>query len=250
MKKIFIFLSLMFSLCLCFAQTQITKLYEVNTNQKIKLQCDDANLINVIGWNENHISIIANVKINNNQQNDAFLFEENTDGNIKSITGFIKDKKSLPKVISIKKGDEIFTFNTDDWESPEIKNFYKKYGKEGIEWTSYGISREIDLIFKLPQQSDFQVTSKYGIIEIENISGEVAANSTHGGIDLTIDTNIKAKLTAKTKWGTIYSDIHMKIDKELSSNKDWNTVIANINGGNGASFKLESRHANIYLRRE
>jgi hypothetical protein len=248
MKKIFIFIILLASVNYSFAQSKISKRYEVNINQSIKLQCDDANIISIVGWSENYISIDASVRINNNQQNDAFQLEQVTDGNTIRITGLIKDKKNLPKVITIKKGDEVFTFNTDDWDSPEIQKFYKEHGKEGIEWTSHGISREINLVIKLPQKSDVMITSKHGIIEMENILGKVEANSTHGGIDVSVSKNMKGKLDAKTKWGTIYSNLNMEIDKESSSDKEWNNIIARINGGNGASLKLESRHANIYLR--
>lgn len=247
-KKIFIFIGLLASVNFSFAQIQLSKRFEVGANQQIKLQCDDANIINVVGWDENYISIVASVKINNNQYNEAFQFDENTEGNTKSITGFIKDKNSLPNVISIKKGDEIFTFNTGDWNSPEIQKFYNEHGKEGIEWTSHGISREINLIIKIPQKSDVIITSKHGIIELENMLGKVGAISTHGGIDVTVTENMHGELDAKTKWGSIYSNIKLKINKELSSSKDWNTIIASLNGGNGSSMKLESKHANIYLR--
>lgn len=250
MKKIYLFVLLLASFNWCFAQTKVSKRYEVKSTQQIKLQFDDANIINIVGWNENYISIDASVRINNNRHNDAFQFEENADSSSKSITGFIKDKNRLPKVISIKKGDEIFTFNTDDWDSPEIQKFYSEHGKEGIEWTSHGISREINLIIKLPQRSDVMITSKHGIIELENMLGKVEANSTHGGIDVTVNENMHGELDAKTKWGTIYSNIDLKIDKDLSSNKDWNNIIASINSGDGAPIKLESRHANIYLRRK
>lgn len=250
MKKIYLCVLLLASFHWCFAQTKVSKRYELKSTQQINLKFDDANIINVIGWNENYISIVASVRINNNRQNDAFQFEENTEGGTKSITGFIKDKNSLPKVISIKKGEEIFTFNTDDWDSPEIQKFYAEHGREGIEWTSHGISREINLAIKIPQQSDVWITSKHGIIELENMLGTVAANSTHGGIDVTVNENMHGELNAKTKWGTIYSNIDLEIDTKLSSNKDWNNIFAGINRGEGATIKLESRHANIYLRRK
>jgi hypothetical protein len=250
MKKIYVFVLLLASFGWCFAQTNVSKRYDIKSTQQIKLKFDDANIINIAGWNEDYISIVASVRINNNQHNDAFQFEENTGNGTKSITGFIKDKNRLPKVISIKKGDEIFTFNTDDWDSPEIQKFYSEHGKEGIEWTSHGISRDINLTIKLPQRSDVMITSKHGIIELENMLGKVEANSTHGGIDVFVNDNMHGELDAKTKWGTIYSNIDLKIDKELSSNKDWNIIIATINSGDGAPIKLESRHANIYLRRK
>jgi hypothetical protein len=231
-----------------FAQTEITKRYEVSGNQAIQFQFDDASIINITGWQENYISIDASISINNNQQNEAYQFEESMINGEKQIVGYLNDKKNLPRVIQIKKGDELFTFNTDDWNSPEILKFYEEHGEEGISWKSYGISWVINLKIKIPQNSNVTVSSKHGIIELENILGKVDANSIHGGIDLSVNEKSKCSLNAKTKWGTIYSNLNLKVDKELSSSRDWNNVIASINGGSGPSIKLESRHANIYLR--
>ena len=231
-----------------FAQTEITKRYEVSGNQAIQFQFDDASIINITGWQENYISIDASRSINNNRQNDAYQFEESMINGEKQIVGYLNDKKNLPRVIQIKKGDELFTFNTDDWNSPEILKFYEEHGEEGISWKSYGISWVINLKIKIPQNSNVAVSSKHGIIELENILGKVDANSIHGGIDLSVNKKSKCSLNAKTKWGTIYSNLNLNVDKELSSNRDWNNVIASINGESGPSIKLESKHANIYLR--
>ena len=231
-----------------FAQTEITKRYEVSGNQAIQFQFDDASIINITGWQENYISIDASISINNNRQNDAYQFEESMINGEKQIVGYLSDKQNLPRVIQIKKGDELFTFSTDDWNSPEILKFYEEQGEEGISWKSYGISWVINLKIKIPQNSNVTVSSKHGIIELENILGKVAANSIHGGIDLSVNEKMRCLLNAKTKWGTIYSNLNLKVDKELSSNRDWNNVIASINGGSGPSIKLESKHANIYLR--
>lgn len=55
------------------------------------------------------------------------------------------------------------------------------------------------------------ISSKYGIIELGNMLGKVEANSTHGGIDITVNEKMHGELDAKTKWSTIYSNINMKI---------------------------------------
>jgi len=101
---------------------------------------------------------------------------------------------------------------------------------------------------KIFHNSNVTVSSKFGIIELDNLSGNVEANSIHGGIDLSVNSSLKSKLIAKTKWGNIYSNLDLNIDKESSSNRDWNHIVASIHGGNTKSIKLESRHANIYLR--
>lgn len=247
MKNLFI-LTLIFSGGISYAQSVITERYETSENQVIQLEFDDANIIKVEGWNENYISIEASISINDNTQNDAYTIEETSLKGAIKITGYLKDKEKLPQVIRIKKGDEIFTFNTDDRNSPEIQRFYQDHGEDGISWKSHGVSWDINLTVKLPRHNDIIITSKHGIIELHNISGNIEANSIHGGIDLTLNSNMKSKLNAMTKWGNIYSNVDLDIDIESSSNKEWNHIVANFNGGNGNSLTLESKHANIYLR--
>ncbi len=67
---------------------------------------------------------------------------------------------------------------------------------------------------------------------------------------LDVSSAMKVSLNAKTTWGDIYSNLILDIDKKSSSNRDWNHIIANVNGSNGSTIKLESRHANIYLRKK
>lgn len=131
MKSIYIFI-LILSGSISYAQTKIEKRYEVSDNQSIQLEFDDANVVTVIGWQENYILVHGSISINNNTQNNAYTAEETTSNGNKNITGFVKNKEQLPKVIRIKKGDEIFTFSTDDWDSPEILKFYEEHGEDGI----------------------------------------------------------------------------------------------------------------------
>lgn len=249
MKNLFI-LILMLSGSICFAQTIQTEQIEVAKNKKIQLKFDEATLVHVSEWDGNYISIESKVSINDNTQNDAYAIETNKSDGSQVITGYVKNKKDLPRIIRIKKGDEIFTFQTDDWDHPEIKQFYKEHGKEGISWKSHGLSWEIDLVVKIPKGCDINVTSKHGMIELENISANLVANSTHGGIDLSVNSSMKSELIARTKWGNIYSNLDLKMNEEASSNRDWNHIVANVNGGSRQSITLESKHANIYLRKK
>lgn len=249
MKNLYIFI-LILSGSMSYAQTELKKRYEVSGNQSIQLEFDDASIISIEGWQENYISIEGKISINGNTQNDKYIIKESSSNGNRKITGYLKDKENIPRVISIKKGDELFTFNTDDWSSPEIRQFYEEHGRDGILWKSQGISWEINLTIKVPKNHDLVINSKHGMVELDKISGNVDANSIHGGIDLTVNSGMKSMLNVKTKWGEIYSNVDLKIDKESSSNRDWNHVVASVNGGKDQTVKLESKHANIYLRKE
>ena len=233
-----------------YAQTVITERYEVAANQTIHFEFDDATIIDIQGWQENFVSVEASIAINGNTQNDKYIINESLKDGSKVITGLLKDKDQIPRIISIKKGDELFTFHTDNWNDPEIQKFYDEHGEEGISWKSQGISWEIILSIKVPKINNITIYSKHGMIELANVSGDIVANSTYGGIDLSVRSGMKSMLEAKTKWGDIYSNLDMNIDLESSSNKNWNHMIAKINGGNNQSIKLESKHANIYLRKK
>jgi len=232
----------------CFAQSEISRQFKHQANQPLSLQFDDASVISVSGWNENYVSIQATVTINGDLQNDNYQIEEVNENGWHKITGFIRNKSSIPQVIRIKKGDEVFFFQTDDWNSPQIQNFYATNGRDGIQWTSQGISWDIKITIKIPSDADLKIESKHGIIELTDLTSNVEATSTHGGIDLSVSSGETAKIDAKTRWGTIYSDLNLKIDKTLSSDDDWNHVIGNVNGGSGHTLTLASKHANIYLR--
>ncbi len=237
------------SISVCIAQTKISKKIEVSANQSIVLNFDDVSIVNVSEWQENYINIEANVNINENTKNDAFDITQNNADNQLIINGIIKNKDQLPQIIRIKKGDEIFSFQTDKWDDPKIQKFYEEHGHDDIQWKSHGISWEIDVQIKIPVGKTLQVNSKHGIIELLKMSGNVEANSIHGGVDVTIDKSTKTEIHAKTRWGIIYSNVVLDIDKSLSSNADWNHIVAKTSGGkSGPVFDLESKHANIYLR--
>lgn len=231
------------------AQKQITQRFEVAKSDNISLRFDEANVVRVEGWDQAHIEIVADVSINDGTQDEAYKIEGEKNGNTFQINGLLKDKSELPQVIRIKKGDQVYTFHTDDWDSPEIKQFYEEHGREGISWKSHGISWDVHITIKVPNKSTLNVTSRHGVVELVGLSGNVEANSTHGGIDLTIDRAMRGTLSAKTRWGNIYSNVDLDIDPS-SSNRDWNHVVASVNGGSSASFELESKHANIYLRKD
>ena len=246
MKNILFLLLLLGATYSSYAQSKIEKQFPHSSSKPIKFNFDDINVVNVSGWQNDYISVVATVNINNNTQNDAFKISEN--GEV--IEGIIADKHKLPQIIRIKKGDEIFTFHTDNWNSPEIKKFYAENGYEGISWKSHGILWDITVNIKIPESAHIQINSKHGVIELQNLTGKVEANSVHGGVDLSVNNRMNGSLHAQTKWGTIYSNIDLEIDKANSTVRDWNKVSARIKDGVSlSSFKLESKHSNIYLRK-
>jgi len=231
------------------AQSNIEMDIDITENQKIVLEFDEANIVRVTEWDKQYIQLEAKVNINDNTQNDAFQINSNSEKGRVILTGYIQDKENLPQVIRIKKGDQVFTFQTDDWDDPLIQDFYRDHGRDGIQWKSHGISWDIELQLKVPQNKDLEIVSKHGVIELNDLSGSIQANSMHGGIDVTFAKSKGGEIDAKTKWGTIYSNLDLKIDKNRSSYNDWNHIVGRHPGSTVSStYDLESKHANIYLR--
>ena len=233
------------------SQEALSKEFSVRSGAPIHLEFDEANLITVSGWSENKVSIQAKININDNQQNKAYRLKLEQEAKYDKIIGQIDQKDDLPEMIRIKKGDEIFLFQTDQWNDPIITKFIKEHGEEGIEWRSKGVIWEIFIDVKIPMDATCSIDSKHGLIELSGITGKLTASSTHGGIDLSIGENMDGTLQAKTRWGNIYSNLDLEIDEDQSSDREWNHVIAKIKGGRAkSSYQLESRHANIYLRNQ
>ena len=246
MKQLTLSLGIILCHLIAFSQTEISKRIDVKNGQEVSIECLDANLINVTGWDENYISLLAKVRINNGQNDDAYLVNVSTEKGTIHITGSILDKDQLPKMIQIKKGDQIYTFNTDDKNSPEIQQFYNEQGKDGIQWFSHGVMWHIDYEIMIPQSVNLNITSKHGLIEIDNYRGPISANSKHGGVDMAISPNSKSEINLSTDWGEVFTDLNLKYNEIPSGNKT--VVSCRMNGGGGPSVILESKHGNIYFR--
>lgn len=249
MKNTLIILMLIVQNYWTIAQSTIEQDIDVAKNQRIILEFDEASIVHVSEWDEQYIHLSATVSINDDTQNEAYKVHLDSDNDLIVLSGLIQDKEKIPQVIRIKKGDEVFTFQTDDWDDPSIKDFYKQHGDKGIQWKSHGLMWHIDITINVPKNKTVTINSKHGIIELANLSGEIQANSIHGGIDLTINENARSEIDARTKWGTIYSNIKLNINENLSSDNEWNHIVGATSGNQPkSSFNLESKHANIYLR--
>ena len=246
MKELIFYFACFFIFINVSAQTSLLETNYVKNNQKVNIEINDANLINVSGWNESYISIKALIQINNGENDESYKIEtQNKSGEV-YIEGFIQDKDQLPRIIQIKKGDQIYSFNTDDLSSPEIQKFYDEQGKDGIQWTSHGVMWDIQYEISVPQHIQLSINSKFGLIDIENFNGSIQANSKHGGVDLAVNSSRKMDFNLKSDWGEILTDLNLNFNK--TEFKKWTEITCDLNGGGGTMAILESKHGNIYLR--
>src|ERR1041384_1073333 len=160
-----------------FSQTPITKTIAVQPGQKIRMKFDYPELIKVTTWNKNEISITGEVSINGGENDDAFSLDASTSGNDISITGEIRNLKSLPHRVTIWHDGQKMSFKT--------KADYRKYAEEhgrNYESMNWGTDIEIYLEIKVPENTETKAFSTYGIIEIKNFTGPLTAESTYGGV--------------------------------------------------------------------
>lgn len=102
---------------------------------------------------------------------------------------------------------------------------------------------------------NLQVNSRHGLVKVTfaQLGNDVNIDARHGGIDITVPEQIKANLRVSTRYGEIYTNMAIKADKqEEGSLKNLSRsaeVVTKLNGG-GKALVLDSRHANIYLRKK
>ena len=228
------------------SQSDIQKTVELKKGQKVVLSIDDANLINIRGWDEDHIEIIATVLINNGNNDDSYQIEADERSGIMYIRGFIDDKEKLPRMIQIKKSGQVYSFNTDNSKGPEITKFYEEHGRDGIEWTSHGVMWDINYEIKIPHKTDLAIDSRFAMIDIDNFGGNIQASSKHGGVDIEVESSGKIDFNLKSDWGEIFTNLNLKFDSGL--NKDNKEITCSLNGGGSLFAELESKHGNIYIR--
>src|ERR1700761_9813385 len=78
------------------AQTTITKSYATQPDQRINLKFDYP-VIKISTWAKNEVSVIAHVKINDDENDGAFSLDEKTVDSVMTISDQIKDIDKLPR---------------------------------------------------------------------------------------------------------------------------------------------------------
>lgn len=239
-KLVFPFLFLTLS---SFAQTAVNKSIPVSAGQKINMHFDYPELVRVSTWDKNEISIQGSVSINGGENDDAFVLERSTSGNLISIESRINGLKSLPQRITVNQGDQKIVFKT--------KADYRKYCDENgknFNSMSTGVDMDIILEIKVPQNVETRVESVYGMVEIKQFTGPLVVEATYGGVDAALIEKSTGELVAETNFGQIYSNLDVKLLGNNMREKDFHTYVS-AKPGNGPRYSFESKYGNVYLRK-
>lgn len=249
--KIISTLLLMTVTCFVSAQTNWEQNHEVQGISKVAMDFEYPELINVKSYDGSEVKIQASISINQGENDDAFEVVARKEGNKLLIFSKINNLESLPKRIVIQQNGKKYFFKTSDYNDPKIKNFIAENGNNH-EYMMHGVIKEIKLTLFIPKNLEVEVNSKFGMVEVSDITKPLTVISKHGGIDITLDSGEKRNITAKTKFGEIYSDLDLIVDKaksESGNSFDWITVVASVNNG-GPNCNLESKFGNVYIRKK
>ena len=225
------------------AQTAINKSIPVSARQKINMHFDYPELVRVSTWDKNEISIQGSVSINGGENDDAFVLETSTSGNVISIESRINGLKSLPQRITVNQGGQKIVFKT--------KADYRKYCDENgknFNSMSTGVDMDIVLEIKVPRNVDTRVESVYGMVEIKQFTGPLVVEATYGGVDAALQEKSIGELTAETNFGQIYTNLDVKFKTDNIREEDFRTYVS-AKPGNGPRYSFESKYGNVYLRK-
>ncbi len=223
------------------AQTPVNKTWPVATAQKIFLRFDYPELIKISTWDKNEISITGSASINGGENDDVFELLQSVSGNSISIENKIRNLKDLPHRITIVRNGEKTTFKS--------KADYQKYRDEnGRDYNvrSEGVDMDILLEVKVPANTEVELESVYGIVEVKNYTGPLSVEATYGGVDVTVQEKTTGELIAETNYGQIYSNLDLKFSG--SEFEDFHTYVS-AKPGSGPKFSFGSKYGNVYLRK-
>ncbi|HYI78502.1 MAG TPA: hypothetical protein VEW65_12850 [Chryseolinea sp.] len=232
MRTIFPILTLLALSTSLFAQEDTVDIsFPLKADQKVILNLQFADKIEVETWEKKELFIRATVLINGGWMNEVHEVDTAIDDQaIKITTGFNED-------ILEKSG-----YNNCDGGN---KTQYNRGGKRGNR--TYNLCHTINYMVFLPAETALKIETISGDIAIANMKSEVEAASVSGVVDVIIPRNQKADILLESVTGRAYTEPAMFTRNDglqvLLSRK----ISGQLNGG-GKNVHLESVSGNVSLR--
>ena len=231
-----------------FAQTKIEKSIAVPAGNKIVMDFEFPELIQVHTWDKKEVLIRGQVSINHGESDDAFQITSSAKDGKVSIESTIKDRDKIPKRITIRHGGEDVYFKTDDMNHPDVVRFIAENGGQ-YQYMSHGINIHITLEIFVPQGVSTHIESKFGMVEIAEFNGPLTVSAKHGGVDAQISKTSTGQLTAKTKHGEIFTNLDSKFEVTPMKENFHDALEVKASVGGTYAYNLEAIHGRIYLRK-
>lgn len=240
-------------LCLCtsaFGQKPIREEVAISGVKEIVVDFKYPKLVKVKSWDGNKILITGTAMINMGTHDDNFKINSEQRTGQLFISSEIEDMESIPRRVWVENQDgTIHSFNTSDWNNSEVQQYLAE--NPGHKSVSNGIIRDIKLEVFVPRNMALNISCKFGLLEIRDFDAPLRANAKFGGIDIAFLPKKKADIEAKSKFGEIYSNLDVKFrDPNYTGTErnKWLVLQSKMNGG-GMPYVLESKHGNLYLRK-
>jgi hypothetical protein len=226
------------------AQTKLSKMIPVSSStQRINMHFDYPELVSVSTWDRNEISVEGTISINGGENDDAFLFEHDVNGNIIDLHATIRNLKDLPQRITVFTDGKKIMFR----DKSEFRKYQEEHGK-GYNTVSWGADIEVKLNIKVPKGMDTRIESTYGMVEVRDFSGPLTVEATYGGVDAALAEKSTGEITAETNYGEIYTNFDSKFGDGGYTKGDFHTFVS-AKPGNGPRYSFESKYGNVYIRK-
>ncbi len=253
-----------------FAQNNFNRSIALEGINKIEGDFEWGDIV-VKNWDGNDLKIAGNVDINLGESNDAFVLDAEVRGDALLIRSTIRDWKSLPKYVTVRKGQEKVMIRVGDQDDIDWQAIKAEHGEEANSY-SVGVLVDIKLTILVPVRPAIKIQTGFGSLEVVDCENQMDLKSIYGHliaqlghrnnksdcnlksvysfVDVSIPENSDLSLTLETHFGRIYSDLDITIDTGRSINRIYESkVVGNLNNGDN-SLNLQAIYSNIYLRKK
>ena len=231
-----------------FGQTAIQETFPTTRGEKVFLKFDEPHNVHISVYDGRDISYTGTVSINLGENDDHYELASTVSGDRTEIRSFIRDMKSLPQRMRFNIDGEEYVVRASNWSDPQVKQLLEEKGRDNIRWVSHGPQIEIDVEVRVPRDIDLMVESKFGLVEMDGITSELAVTSKFGGVDLSVPNSGRYEFDIDCEWGEVFTNLDLVVprtDKGIAIKAE--EFIAQLNGG-GKTVQVNSKHGNIYLR--
>jgi hypothetical protein len=232
------------------AQSRFERTIPYQPGKTLTMEFTYPEIIKVQVHDHNEIKVEGIVSINSGLFDQNFDLVVNSSGNNIDIYSTIKDKDEIPHRITVNVKGEKYVFMAASWNDPKIKEFLDQHDKSAINWISNGLDIDIELTVTVPRNSNLNITSKFGTIEILGLPEQLVATSKHDGVDISVDPSSRYDFEIHTTFGEVYTNLDLELESQdgLRPYKA-QKLVAHLNGG-GKKIVLESKFGNVYLRKK
>ncbi|WP_148232102.1 hypothetical protein [Maribacter sp. HTCC2170] len=210
---------------------QVTETYSMTNAGELHLENKYGN-INLFGWDKDEVSIVIDIVVNHKKK-------DNAQDLLKRMNPVIKD------------GDDYVSINYEIAEKSSgfFGNLFEKANPFDFDRSNV----QIDYTIYLPVQAEIDVTNKFGDVLIEDWTGKLKANVTHG--DIWISENL-TKADIEMGYGKLrarsidYASIGLKngsLDMETTKNLRLNSSGSNIYVDSVTSLEVYSNKDEIEI---